>query len=578
MQRMKRIFLASASIFGMLVIVDLAQVPQGGRGGAPQGPPLMQTPPKPLIANAKPVRTCESLASVALPNTTIESAAVDADNAGICRVVAVATHPPAGDKVRIWIAIPTSKWNGRFLGTGGGGFSGGSATGVNRPVALGFAAGATRHRAHRRQRVVCARRQRQARLAGHPQFRTRRHPRDDGYRQGADAGDVRRAAALLVLQRLLDRRTPGADGGAALSAGLQRHRCCGAGDQLDQPDDAVALGRDADEHGVEPDSRVQACRGNGGGGDGLRRHRRREGRRDRRSEDAARYDPKALIGTSAGECEAFTQADADIIRKLWEGPRRADGGPLWYGPARGADLNPLAASRGTPLTPQAFGFSVDWLRYFITQDPQFDWTTVTPAAYQAFWDRSPRAVRHRHRHRQSGPHCVPRSRRQDDHLARLGRSTHYRGRHDRLLQARAAADGRREEDVGVRATLSRARRRPLRRRPGAAAGGRARRARVVGRRRQGARDADRRAARSKLALSRARVRSANTLWSRSTRARAVRTTREALSAARGSNARIGGYLGYVRLVGRRRLETRLAEPIVSIPSVYGKALLLRSSE
>ena len=29
-----------------------------------------------------------------------------------------------------------------------------------------------------------------------------------------------------------------------------------------------------------------------------------------------------------------------------------------------------------------------WLRYFITQDPQFDWTTITPAAYQAFWDRS----------------------------------------------------------------------------------------------------------------------------------------------------------------------------------------------
>ena len=68
--------------------------------------------------------------------------------------------------------------------------------------------------------------------------------------------------------------------------------------------------------------------------------------------------------------------------------RREDGGPLWHGPPRGTDLKPLAASRGTPLQPQAFGFSVDWLRYFITQDPQFDWTTVTPAAYQAFWDRS----------------------------------------------------------------------------------------------------------------------------------------------------------------------------------------------
>src|SRR6187200_857230 len=82
--------------------------------------PLIQTPPRPLIANAKPVRSCDSLANVALPNTIIESAALDRD---ICRVVAVTTHPPAGDKVRIWIAIPMVNWNGRFLGTGGGGYS-----------------------------------------------------------------------------------------------------------------------------------------------------------------------------------------------------------------------------------------------------------------------------------------------------------------------------------------------------------------------------------------------------------------------------------------------------------------------
>jgi SAM-dependent methyltransferase len=40
----------------------------------------------------------------------------------------------------------------------------------------------------------------------------------------------------------------------------------------------------------------------------------------------------------------------------------------------------------------------------------------------------------------------------------------------------------------------------------------------------------------------------------------------------------GSYLGYVRLVGRRRLEARLEEPIVSVPSVYTKAPLLRSAE
>jgi hypothetical protein len=75
--------------------------PGRGRVGGPAPPPLMQVRPKPLLGNAKPVRSCDSLASVTLPNTTIESAMVDASNPDVCRVAAITTHPPAGDKVRI---------------------------------------------------------------------------------------------------------------------------------------------------------------------------------------------------------------------------------------------------------------------------------------------------------------------------------------------------------------------------------------------------------------------------------------------------------------------------------------------
>jgi hypothetical protein len=100
------------------------------------------------------------------------------------------------------------------------------------------------------------------------------------------------------------------------------------------------------------------------------------------------YDPKALLGTSPEGCAAFTQTDVDIIRKLWQGPTHEDGSFLWYGQPRGADLTALSVSRGTPLKPQAFAFSVDWLKYFITQNPQFDWNTITAAAYQRYWDQS----------------------------------------------------------------------------------------------------------------------------------------------------------------------------------------------
>jgi hypothetical protein len=107
-------------------------------------------------------------------------------------------------------------------------------------------------------------------------------------------------------------------------------------------------------------------------------------------EDPARchYDPKELIGKTAGDCGAITEADANIIRKLWEGPRRADGSPLGYGQTRGTDLAALSASRGTPLRPIGFTFTQDWLKYWITQNPQFDWTTMTPAAFERYSDQS----------------------------------------------------------------------------------------------------------------------------------------------------------------------------------------------
>lgn len=92
----------------------------GARAGAGFGTMPQPTPPKPLIPDAKPVRSCESLVNVALPNTTIESAAVDPKNPGLCRVTAFTSHPPTEDKVTIWIGIPMSGWNGRFMGTGGG--------------------------------------------------------------------------------------------------------------------------------------------------------------------------------------------------------------------------------------------------------------------------------------------------------------------------------------------------------------------------------------------------------------------------------------------------------------------------
>src|SRR5215472_1190255 len=357
-----------------------------GRGGAPPQP-WLGSAPKPAIANAKPVRSCESLATVALRNTTIESAALDPTNPAICRVTAITTHPPAGDKVRIWIGIPTSNWNGRFLGTGGGGLSGGSAAGINQPLALGYASGATdtgheggsgsfaldangrlnwqliRDNAHVgiHDMTVTAKALTQVMYGVIPRYsyfngcstggrqalmEAQRYPRDyDGVVAGAPAINWNRLHPQQlwgpVLMNAARNPIPACKLEAATAAAIT------ACDAIDGVKDGV----------IEDPTRC-------------------------------RYDPKPLIGTSAGDCGVFTEADIDLIQELWGGPARQDGSFLWYGLAQGADLRPLSGSRGTPLKPQPFAITLDWFRYFLAQNPQLDWTTITRDAYERFWDQS----------------------------------------------------------------------------------------------------------------------------------------------------------------------------------------------
>src|SRR5687767_6164333 len=98
-------------------------------------------PPQPAIPGARPVRSCESLASVELPDTTIDSVSIDQRKGGpVCRVTATVTHPPAGDRIKVFVALPMQDWNGRFQATGGGGYAGGSPNNITQPADLGYVA------------------------------------------------------------------------------------------------------------------------------------------------------------------------------------------------------------------------------------------------------------------------------------------------------------------------------------------------------------------------------------------------------------------------------------------------------
>jgi Tannase and feruloyl esterase len=100
-----------------------------GRRGKPLVAALLATS---LLSSHALAATCESLAGLSLPTTTItlaQSVAAGTDNpAGVqlpafCRVTATLTPSPDSNiLIEVW--LPQAGWNGRYVGTGNGGYAG----------------------------------------------------------------------------------------------------------------------------------------------------------------------------------------------------------------------------------------------------------------------------------------------------------------------------------------------------------------------------------------------------------------------------------------------------------------------
>jgi feruloyl esterase len=320
-----------------------------------------------------------------LPNTTIDSATVDPTD-GACHVTATVTHPPSGDRVRVFIALPMKGWNGRFQGTGGGGFVGGSSATLRGPLHMGYAAGATD--------------------TGHPGFTGSFALNTNGtlnWQAIADNAYLGIHEMTLVGQALAKAfygKSPrysyfvgGSTGGrqglmeaqrypndydgiisACPAINWQRFLLAELWPQVVMQASSNFVSK-AKLDAVTA-AAVAACDSLDGVTDGV-------------IDDPmhCNYDPKALVGTQVGG-STFTEVDADVVRKIWQGPRAQDGSFLWYGPDRGADLSPLAGTGGKPLSGRPFPIPLDWVRYFLVQDPKWDPATLTPAEFELLWRQS----------------------------------------------------------------------------------------------------------------------------------------------------------------------------------------------
>jgi feruloyl esterase len=106
------------------------------------------------------------------------------------------------------------------------------------------------------------------------------------------------------------------------------------------------------------------------------------------------FDPRRLVGTTV-ECDGkqatITAADADVVRKIWDGPRDTNGKRLWYGLPIGADFSALAASKpaadGTTVGSPFFVPSV-WVATFVEQQPTFNTANLTYAQFDQIFQKA----------------------------------------------------------------------------------------------------------------------------------------------------------------------------------------------
>ncbi|KFY13078.1 hypothetical protein V491_06530 [Pseudogymnoascus sp. VKM F-3775] len=100
---------------------------------------------------------------------------------------------------------------------------------------------------------------------------------------------------------------------------------------------------------------------------------------------ACRFDPFTVVGKRS-RCEdqevVISPTIASIVKKIWAGPKDAQGKQLWDGLTMGApltslaDTTPISGTSG-PLKGAPFFVSDTWIRYYLKTDPNFNTSTIS---------------------------------------------------------------------------------------------------------------------------------------------------------------------------------------------------------
>ncbi|KAF2192967.1 tannase and feruloyl esterase [Zopfia rhizophila CBS 207.26] len=105
------------------------------------------------------------------------------------------------------------------------------------------------------------------------------------------------------------------------------------------------------------------------------------------------FDPQRLVGEKI-QCDGkevkITTAMADVVQKIFEGPKTPYGGRLWFGLPHGTDVQSLAnISIAEDLrSANPFGISSAWLKYLVLKDPKFNLSKIDYGTYAALWTQA----------------------------------------------------------------------------------------------------------------------------------------------------------------------------------------------
>ncbi len=305
-----------------------------------------------------------------------------------CQVTVEVAHPLASHVTTIWIRLPVEGWNGRFLGVGGGNFTAGT-LGSLLYAPEGFAVGSTD--------------------AGH-------HFAPDEP-EGAFALDANGRLDWSAIRNLgyrgVHEMTVTGKAVAAAYYGARPHHAyfvgCSSGGRQGQeevqryPGDyngvisggpavswahflAAVMWPHVVMHELQPVASckfeaarkavIAVCDAADGLKDGLVG-----------APQLCHFDSRRLIGTVT-PCGTIDARDAEVIRRIWDGPRRRDGTRLWTGIPLGASFDLEAATEGDPPQSKPNDFITQWFRYFLLQNPRWDPDKLDGATFEELFDQS----------------------------------------------------------------------------------------------------------------------------------------------------------------------------------------------